>query len=154
MPSGLPWVVKPLEGNTRAFGPSPSIGRKLNVKVWSNMDSHKPNENSRAVERYHEYMYSVPYSDHSCFAEIKEFVKIVQPTNLKGIVSSSSSYVDPLYYFGRLLGEKSRSQHLNRNFDREEGKELKLPIQNLLSEVMILLKQEGEEEEDQNLMMF
>lgn len=121
MPSGLPWVVKPLEGNARAFGPSSSIGSKSNVKVRSPMDSHKPNENSRAVERYHEYMYSVPYSDHSCFAEIKEFVKIVQPTTLKGIVSSSSSYVDPLYYFGRLFGEKLRSQRLNRNFDQKGG---------------------------------
>ncbi|KAH7844395.1 hypothetical protein Vadar_027486 [Vaccinium darrowii] len=64
---------------------------------------------------------TVPYSDHSCFAEIKEFVKIVQPTSLKGIVSSSSSYVDPLYYFGRLLGEKLRSQRLNRNFDQKGG---------------------------------
>ncbi|XP_058210720.1 uncharacterized protein LOC131323105 isoform X2 [Rhododendron vialii] len=122
MPSGLPWLVKPLEGNTNALGSSPSIfrhGKKLNVKVRSPMYMNKPNGNCRAVERYHEYMYSVPYSDHSCFAEIKEFVKIVQPTNLKGIVSSSSSYVDPLYYFGRLLGEKLQSQCSYRNFDRK-----------------------------------
>ncbi|KAI7981197.1 5' exonuclease Apollo [Camellia lanceoleosa] len=85
MPSGLPW--KPLEGNTNVFCSSSHHGRsKLSTKVGSHTDMHKPNDNSRAVESYHEYIYTVPYSDHSCFAEIKEFIKLVQPTNLKGRV--------------------------------------------------------------------
>ncbi|KAL6975744.1 hypothetical protein U1Q18_024537 [Sarracenia purpurea var. burkii] len=125
MPSGLPWLLKPLEGNANAFGSSPSISHhrsKKSTKVQSHSDTHKLNENSRTVERYHEYMYSVPYSDHSCFAEIKEFVKLVQPTCLKGIVSSSPSYVDPLYYFGRLLGTDLQSQNLRQNFETKRGK--------------------------------
>ncbi|CAL5394425.1 unnamed protein product [Camellia sinensis] len=113
MPSGLPW--KPLEGNTIVFGSSPHHSRsKLSTKVGSHSDVHKPNDNSKAVESYHEYIYTVPYSDHSCFAEIKEFVKLVQPTNLKGIVSSSSSYV-----YVRILRQKA-------------VKELKMSLTNLL----------------------
>ncbi|GMP54305.1 hypothetical protein CsSME_00019518 [Camellia sinensis var. sinensis] len=109
MPSGLPW--KPLEGNTNVFGSSSHHSRsKLSTKVGSHTDMHKPNDNSRAMESYHEYIYTVPYSDHSSFAEMKEFIKLVQPTNLKGIVSSSSSYVDPLYYFGHLSGANLQSQ--------------------------------------------
>ncbi|XP_028071121.1 5' exonuclease Apollo-like isoform X2 [Camellia sinensis] len=118
MPSGLPW--KPLEGNTNVFGSSSHHSRsKLSTKVGSHTDMHKPNDNSRAMESYHEYIYTVPYSDHSCFAEIKEFIKLVQPTNLKDIVSSSSSYVDPLYYFGHLSGANLQSQGLRQNFVRK-----------------------------------
>ncbi|XP_028110505.1 5' exonuclease Apollo-like isoform X3 [Camellia sinensis] len=124
MPSGLPW--KPLEGNTNVFGSSSRHSRsKLSTKVGSHTDMHKPNDNSRTVESYHEYIYTVPYSDHSCFAEIKEFVKLVQPTNLKGIVSSSSSYVDPLYYFGRLPGANLQSQGLRQNFVRKGHERVK-----------------------------
>ncbi|CAL5394375.1 unnamed protein product [Camellia sinensis] len=124
MPSGLPW--KPLEGNTNVFGSSSRHSRsKLSTKVGSHTDMHKPNDNSRTVESYHEYIYTVPYSDHSCFAEIKEFVKLVQPTNLKGIVSSSSSYVDPLYYFGRLPGANLQSQGLCQNFVRKGHERVK-----------------------------
>ncbi|CAL5391335.1 unnamed protein product [Camellia sinensis] len=87
MPSGLPW--KPLEGNTNVFGSSSHHSRsKLSTKVGSHTDMHKPNDNSRAMESYHEYIYTVPYSDHSCFAEIKEFIKLVQPTNLKANLQS------------------------------------------------------------------
>ncbi|CAL5336603.1 unnamed protein product [Camellia sinensis] len=124
MPSGLPW--KPLEGNTNVFGSSSRHSRsKLSTKVGSHTDMHKPNDNSRTVESYHEYIFTVPYSDHSCFAEIKEFVKLVQPTNLKGIVSSSSSYVDPLYYFGRLPGANLQSQGLRQNFVRKGHERVK-----------------------------
>ncbi|KAI7981200.1 5' exonuclease Apollo [Camellia lanceoleosa] len=124
MPSGLPW--KPLEGNTNVFGSSSRHSRrKLSTKVGSHTNMHKPNDNSRTVESYHEYIYTVPYSDHSCFAEIKEFVKLLQPINLKGIVSSSSSYVDPLYYFGRLPGANLQSQGLRQNFVRKGHERVK-----------------------------
>ncbi|KAI8009727.1 hypothetical protein LOK49_LG06G01555 [Camellia lanceoleosa] len=112
--------METLEGNTNVFCSSSHHGRsKLSTKVGSHTDMHKPNDNSRAVESYHEYIYTVPYSDHSCFAEIKEFIKLVQPTNLKGIVPSSSSYVDPLYYFGHLSGANLQSQGLRQNFVRK-----------------------------------
>lgn len=94
MPSGLPWAMK--------FKQRPNVTKK-------------PNRTLRTVERYHKYLYSVPYSDHSCFGEIKEFVKLLNPLNIKGIVSSSPSYVDPLYYFGHFCGENQPSVSLYQN---------------------------------------
>ncbi|PSS14442.1 5' exonuclease [Actinidia chinensis var. chinensis] len=124
MPSGLPWVVRPLAGNNNIFGLSPSSFHhrsKLSAKAQRFACIQNLNEDSRAVEKYHEYIYTVPYSDHSCFEEIKEFVKLVQPTNMKGIVASSFSYVDPLYYFGHLLRVNLQSKRLSKNFERKGG---------------------------------
>ncbi|XP_059449683.1 uncharacterized protein LOC132180763 isoform X2 [Corylus avellana] len=76
-----------------------------------------------SVERFHKYIYTVPYSDHSCFSEIEDFIKLVQPTSMKGIVSSSSCYVDPLYYFGCLCGANQpvqRSLHKHKRKERDE----------------------------------
>ncbi|KAL7611382.1 G-type lectin S-receptor-like serine/threonine-protein kinase At2g19130 [Lactuca sativa] len=52
-------------------------------------------------------MYTVAYSDHSCFTKIVEFVKFICPTNMKGSVSSSSSYVDPCYHLRLIYGTSS-----------------------------------------------
>ncbi|XP_060672793.1 uncharacterized protein LOC132803577 [Ziziphus jujuba] len=74
---------------------------------WFFSDFHKgilrdkPNESLESVERFHKYIYSVSYSDHSCFYEIEQFIKLVQPLNVIGIVLSSSCYNGPLYYFDR-----------------------------------------------------
>ncbi|KAK9284150.1 hypothetical protein L1049_023318 [Liquidambar formosana] len=126
MPSGLPWVVKPLEGKGKIFG-SFSVSGNIRSKWSTNSENHtdtkKPNGSLRYVERFHQYIYTVPYSDHSCFAEIQEFIKLVRPTNMKGIVSSSSCYVDPLYYFGRLCGANQPPQRLRQRFERKDGGE-------------------------------
>ncbi|XP_059661016.1 uncharacterized protein LOC132307313 isoform X2 [Cornus florida] len=125
MPSGLLFTGKFLKGNDNLFGSSPPISRingsKFNTNVGTCKDINKPDRNLRTVERYHEYIYSVPYSDHACFAEIQEFVKLVQPTNMKGIVSSSPSYVDPLYYLGHLSDAKQPSWIVNDKIGKESG---------------------------------
>ncbi|KAL4620279.1 hypothetical protein ACB092_06G141800 [Castanea dentata] len=130
MPSGLPWVVRPLENGDKLFGSL--LTSRYNRSKWSgNGGNHteKPNGNLGSVEKFHKYIYSVPYSDHSCFAEIEDFVKLVQPTNMKGIVSSSSCYVDPLYYFGRLCGAYQSAQSLPHN-KRKERVERVLAVNN------------------------
>lgn len=104
MPSGLPWRAKPSEGNDNLFGSFLTCYNKSKLTSESGIWTGKPNESLQSVERLHEYIYSVPYSDHSCFYEIEEFIKLVRPIKIKGIVSSSSCYVDPLYYFGRYCG--------------------------------------------------
>jgi DNA cross-link repair 1B protein len=98
MPSGLPWVLKPVKGDDNLFG------SLLTSRYKKRQPSDKLDGNLAYAERYHQYMFSVPYSYHLCFAEIQEFIELVQPANMKGIVSSSSCYVDPLYYFSRLYG--------------------------------------------------
>ncbi|XP_052208602.1 uncharacterized protein LOC127812256 isoform X2 [Diospyros lotus] len=122
MPSGLSWKLKPLEGKSSFFGSGPSnlhhSRSKLCTKSGSQSDKLKLSESFSSVEKYHEYIYAVPYSDHSCFDEIKKFVKLVQPSKLRGIVSSSPSYVSPLYHLGRLLQPNQTSQALHRNFEK------------------------------------
>lgn len=120
MPSGLPWVVKLPQGNDNIFS-SLSVSRQIRSKWSSNSEGTCNKKTLRYVERFHKYIYTVPYSDHSCFAEIHEFVKLVQPTNMKGIVSSSSCYVDPLYYLGHLSGAKQSPHRLFPKFEREDG---------------------------------
>ncbi|XP_057954625.1 uncharacterized protein LOC131148737 isoform X2 [Malania oleifera] len=113
MPSGLPWTVKSTERNGKLFC-SLSVSSQERNKGCTNggiqNDNNRPNGNLRSMERFHQYIYSVPYSDHSCYSEIKDFIKLVQPTNMKGIVSSSFCYADPFYYFGHLCGTKQPSQ--------------------------------------------
>ncbi|CAH2051150.1 unnamed protein product, partial [Thlaspi arvense] len=85
MPSGLPWV------------------KRDEATLSASLLTQKASQ-AAAVHRFHEYMYSVHYSDHSCYGEIGELIQLVKPKSMKGIVVSSSCYVDPLYYFGRICG--------------------------------------------------
>lgn len=121
MPSGLPWVVRPHEGD----------GIHSGSLLTTRYRRSKLNENGRfliekqtgkveSVTKLHNYIFSVPYSDHACFSEIQEFIKLVRPTTIKGIVSSSSCYIEPLYYFGRLCGAK---QPVNKFHHKKKGTE-------------------------------
>ncbi|KAK0588676.1 hypothetical protein LWI29_004046 [Acer saccharum] len=122
MPSGLPWVVKSHKGDDNLFGSL--LTSHYNRRKWSANDGaeiDKPNDNLGSVERFHKYIYSVPYSEHSCFMELEEFIKLVQPTNIKGIVSSSSCYVEPLYYFGQFCAGNQPSLRLHCTPERKLG---------------------------------
>lgn len=103
MPSGLPWAVKHLQGSKKVLG----------------LD--KKNGNIRPVEKLHEYIYSVSYSDHSSFTEIKEFVKFVRPTKLKGIVSSSPC-LNPQGNFSHLDRENRISTSLYQAYVESKTK--------------------------------
>lgn len=122
MPSGLPWVVKPYEGNDN-LGGSFLTSRYNKCKWTGNEESDKSNGTVGFVKRFHKYIYTVAYSDHSCFSEIEEFIKLVRPINMKGIVSSSSCYVDPFYYFGRLCGVNQPVKRLHGKYEIKEGDE-------------------------------
>lgn len=126
MPSGLPWAAKYGKGKDNTFGSSSATTGKNKRftngnKLTCNKNS-KPNGCLTGVQKYDQYTYSVPYSDHSCFSEIKEFVKLLQPSNIKGIVSSSPCYVEPLYYFGNICGIKQDSRTLfQKHLEGDEG---------------------------------
>ncbi|KAK8271335.1 hypothetical protein V6Z12_D11G255900 [Gossypium hirsutum] len=114
IPSGLPWVVKPFEGNGKLFDSLLTSGyNRSKVSSKGGKQNDKRNGNLESVKRFHKYVYSVQYSDHSSYLEIEEFIKHVQPTSMKGIVSSSSCNVDPFYYFGRICGINQPSQKLD-----------------------------------------
>lgn len=118
MPSGLPWLVKPLKGNDKLFGSLLTSYNRSKNGAKGGIETDKMNDNL-GVERFHKYVYTVPYSDHSCFMEIQEFIKLVQPVKVRGIVSSSSCYVDPLYYFGRLCKANPPSRGLHNSEERK-----------------------------------
>lgn len=115
MPSSLPWVLKPVKRDVNLFG------SLLTSRYKKRQPSDKLDGNLWYAERYHQYMFSVPYFDHSCFAEIQEFIELVQLTNMKGIVSSSSCYVDPFYYFSRLCGVNQPPKRFVYKNERKEG---------------------------------
>ncbi|CAA2981385.1 5 exonuclease Apollo [Olea europaea subsp. europaea] len=106
-PSGLPWSMKAVKANENVFGSSRS-------------QTHEPNRDLRSAERSHEYIYTVPYSDHLCFAEIQEFIELLQPVKIKGIVSSLSSNIEPYYFFRHLCGTKQAFWRLHQKLDNEE----------------------------------
>ncbi|MBA0638571.1 hypothetical protein Godav_005430 [Gossypium davidsonii] len=129
IPSGLPWVVKPFEGNGKLFDSLLTSGyNRSKVSSKGGKQNDKRNGNLESVKRFHKYVYSVQYSDHSSYLEIEEFIKHVQPTSMKGIVSSSSCNVDPFYYFGGICGINQPSQKLDnehQTFGRGGGIEKK-----------------------------
>ncbi|XP_042041562.1 uncharacterized protein LOC121787031 [Salvia splendens] len=64
--------------------------------------------------------YEVHYSDHSCYSEIREFIELLRPVNIKGIVSSRSCYINPRYYFGHLCGTEQALWRVQQKLDYEE----------------------------------
>ncbi|XVE92850.1 hypothetical protein REPUB_Repub01dG0138700 [Reevesia pubescens] len=129
IPSGLPWVVRPLEGDNKLFGSLLSSQYdRSKVSSRGGKQNDKINGDLGSVKRFHKYIYSVQYSEHSCYMEIEEFIKLVQPTNMKGIVSASSWYVDPLYYFGRLCGIYQPSQRLHHQHQKKKGIDGVVPV--------------------------
>lgn len=117
MPSGLPWVKKSLQKNGLLSGSFLTSSYKRGR--WSGdseVQIDKQIGNMGPPEKIHQYIYSVPYSDHSNFAELEDFVKLVKPTSLKGIVSSSSFYIEPMYYFGRFCGVNTPIQGVDNRY--------------------------------------
>ncbi|XP_043688081.1 5' exonuclease Apollo-like [Telopea speciosissima] len=105
MPSGLPWVVRSIKENGDSLASLPvshDIRNKVNVDVWAHVNGSQLNEKPCYAQRLHNYIFSLPYSDHSCYHEIQEFIQLVQPANMRGIVSSLFCESDPMYHFGHL----------------------------------------------------
>ncbi|KAJ4975993.1 hypothetical protein NE237_001099 [Protea cynaroides] len=125
MPSGLPWVVRSIEENRDSLASLPfssDIRNKMSSDVRAHVNGSQLNENPCYAKRFHHYIFSLPYSDHACYHEIQEFIQLVQPANLRGIVSSLFCQIDPMYYFGHLcvtnqLHEQSFKKIRRGNFD-------------------------------------
>ncbi|CAI9784426.1 unnamed protein product [Fraxinus pennsylvanica] len=123
-PSGLPWAMKAVKANGNVFGSSRSTSglnkSNENTDIANGSQTHEPNEDLRSVEKSHEYIYTVPYSDHLCFAEIQEFIELLRPIKIKGIVSSLSFNIDPCYFFRHLCGTKQAIWRLHQTLDNDE----------------------------------
>ncbi|KAG6382742.1 hypothetical protein SASPL_157552 [Salvia splendens] len=55
----------------------------------------------------------------SC-SEIHEFIELLRPVNIKGIVSSRSCSINPRYYFGHLCGPEQALWRVQQKLDYEE----------------------------------
>lgn len=122
MPSGLPGILRPNGRNGNictSLTAAWSNGFKSNAVPTITNNGWK--WNIRLVEKLHQYIYSVPYSDHASYVEIQDFLELVQPINMRGIVSSSSCYIDPLFYFGHFQGVNRSSQKLSEKPDGAES---------------------------------
>ncbi|KAL1362917.1 hypothetical protein AAHE18_03G114000 [Arachis hypogaea] len=118
MPSGLPWVKKS-PPKTKSISRAHLTARCKKAEWSEDDDEYEPMGDIGPPEKLHKYIFTVPYSDHSNFAEIMDFVKLIRPKNLKGIVSSSSCYIEPMYYL-RLLCQGNRpSEVLNSKLKRK-----------------------------------
>ncbi|KAJ1382699.1 hypothetical protein SESBI_44012 [Sesbania bispinosa] len=110
LPSGLPWAKKSLQKGELPF-----------KSTDSEVQIDKQIGNIRPPERIHQYIYNVSYSDHSNFAELEDFIKLVKPTSLKGTVPKSSCYIEPMHFFGRLCRVNQPTQQLHNRYIREES---------------------------------
>lgn len=105
MPSGLPWAL------TKAGGKDKSLDlSSMKIETSNDLQINMRNRYTNNIKKHHQYIYTVPYTDHSCFSEIVEFVKFLCPNNIKGIVSSSSCYIDPCYHLCNIYGTSSLYQ--------------------------------------------
>ncbi|KAG6511309.1 hypothetical protein ZIOFF_029368 [Zingiber officinale] len=101
MPSGLPWLLDASKNTTLYASPLKSHQSEASPDLLQHMPHARKLKHNA---------YCVPYSEHSCFSEIAEFIKVLQPSNISGIVSSTYIYINPRYYFShvdRYLSDKS-----------------------------------------------
>jgi len=115
LPSGLPWVKKSLKKNeflSGSFLTSRYKRRRCDTDS-TQVQMDKQIAKTGSPKMLDKYVFSVPYSDHSNFAELEDFIKFVKPNILKGIVSSSTCYIEPMYYFGRLCTGNQPVQQLH-----------------------------------------
>ncbi|WOK91897.1 5' exonuclease Apollo [Canna indica] len=95
LPSGLPWALD----LSKKKGFLCTLSEKNHSYEGSVNQLHK--NQMHLTRKLKQNAYSVPYSEHSCFSEIEEFVKLVQPSILSRIVPSTFCYINPRYYFSR-----------------------------------------------------
>ncbi|MQM14830.1 hypothetical protein Taro_047766 [Colocasia esculenta] len=113
LPSGLPW-----EPNSFQKDPSLDLAGEN-----TSINSGRGQKETQVPKKCHQYIFSVPYSSHSCYSEIREFIKLVRPSKVRGIVFSSFCYINPRHFFGSLCtsyqpsGQPSTDLGKNRTAD-------------------------------------
>ncbi|KAJ0964597.1 hypothetical protein J5N97_025735 [Dioscorea zingiberensis] len=111
LPSGIIWGSSATQKDVGSVGLSESEGhsseqttdsRKRSADGSLKLDGNQ----IKPPWKYDEYLYAFPYSDHSCFSEIQEFLKVVLPKNVCDMVSSRSVDIHPCHHFDNFNCEK------------------------------------------------
>lgn len=124
MPSGLSWGLKPPKVNDNSFGIP--LEKCCECKGSAASKIQLDRNQIQPPRKIHQYAYSVPYSEHSCFIELKKFLSIIQPSVVTGIVSSSFCYINPRHYFSHLCEAGHLFQKPCRKFRREKAKNIEV----------------------------
>lgn len=74
-------------------------------------------------------IFFVPYSLHSCFSELKEFLEFVKPTSVRGNLKSSSYDINPRHHFQHLC-----HMHVQNVRQFQSNVELRRPKFNVLEQ--------------------
>jgi DNA cross-link repair 1B protein len=112
MPSSIPLLWKSCEDRGESKGPIRFKGQNGST-VGMDYDPLSP------PKLFEKYAYTLPYSEHACFSELKDFMQAVQPSTVKGIVRSSFCYVNPHHYFRHLCGDND--VHAERSPAKNKG---------------------------------
>lgn len=109
MPSGNSWLWRNSEGKAKFGGKAPAKSTRCKGRgrgagtIEMNYDPSSP------PKLFEKDSYTLPYSDHACFAELEDFMQTVRPSTVVGIVSSSYCYMNPRGHFGHLCGDEACS---------------------------------------------
>ncbi|RWR90948.1 5' exonuclease Apollo [Cinnamomum micranthum f. kanehirae] len=90
MPSSLSWGVRSFDEKYASLGFSLLVGprSKGSTNGWIHGNQIELKEKLLSPKMLHHYFCSVPYSDHSCFSKLQDFVKLICPSKISGIASS------------------------------------------------------------------
>ena len=110
MPSGNTWLWRNSEGKSKFSGKGPAKSTKCKGRGRGAVGTIEMNyDPSSPPKLFEKDSYTLPYTDHACFAELEDFMQTVRPSTVVGIVSSSYCYVNPRGHFGHLCGDEACS---------------------------------------------
>ncbi|PIN00368.1 hypothetical protein CDL12_27128 [Handroanthus impetiginosus] len=104
MPSGLPWAMNSAKKNGNFLDSSPSA---------SHLEKQDCSKDFASCSKTHDL--------GGDSGKIQEFIGLLRPINIKGIVSSSSCYIYPCYYFDHLCGAAQAFWRIHRKLENKEG---------------------------------
>ncbi|XP_031472533.1 uncharacterized protein LOC116244818 [Nymphaea colorata] len=103
LPTGLPWGKKFLDQKSLSYSCVSLCKEGSDIFAETGHSS----EIFKSPRKLHQHMFAVSYSEHSCFKEIEEFLKYVNPSRISGIVSSAFCCINPRHYLDHLCKDES-----------------------------------------------
>lgn len=119
MPSGIPWLWKNSKGKAKSGVKSPA--KSIRCKGLDEGAIEMDYDPLSPPKLFEKDSYSLPYSEHACFAELEDFMLTVRPSTVIGIVSTSFCYVNPRHHFSHLCADNVYS---DKTPEKNKGKDI------------------------------